>query len=182
MGRQGAATRSEGTERAEAFARVVEELHDALSKMAVAITADRAVAEDAVAGAYASTWSRFRKADVDALDRYLWRAVARQARRLAARRRRPVPFVTPPDAADPADVVAGELALAQALGSLPVAQRAVVALRYVAGFSESDVAAFLSIPAGTVKSRLSRAAASLRGLADAGPARSSEPPGGHSHA
>ena len=105
-----------------------------------------------------------------------------QAARLAARRRRPVPFGTPPDAADPADVVAGELALAQALGSLPVAQRAVVALRYVAGFSESDVAAFLSIPAGTVKSRLSRAAASLRGLADVGPTRSSEPPGGHPHA
>ena len=52
--------------------------------------------------------------------------------------------------------------LARALDSLPVEQRAVVVLRVVHDWSEYDVAYALSIPVGTVKSRLSRALKTLR--------------------
>lgn len=52
-------------------------------------------------------------------------------------------------------------AVAAALGTLPPAQRAVIVLHHVLDLSVDDIAAELAIPAGTVKSRLSRARAAL---------------------
>lgn len=68
-----------------------------------------------------------------------------------------------PDAAvgDRADDVAAELAVRAALGRLSAAQREVVVLRYFVALSEQQVAEALAVPAGTVKSRLSRALARL---------------------
>lgn len=71
----------------------------------------------------------------------------------------------PPDtAAAEAVVLAGE-ARAEvriALAALRREERAVVACRYLLDLSEAETAAALGIPAGTVKSRLSRGLASLR--------------------
>lgn len=50
-----------------------------------------------------------------------------------------------------------------ALGRLPDQDRDVISFRYLLQFSESETAAALSVPAGTVKSRLSRALDRLRG-------------------
>jgi RNA polymerase sigma factor (sigma-70 family) len=50
----------------------------------------------------------------------------------------------------------------QALMALPADQRAVVVLRYYEGCSEAEIAAVLGYAPGTVKSRASRALASLR--------------------
>lgn len=149
-------------DRGAAFTKVVADLHERLVALAVVITADTALAEDAVAGAYAATWNRFRRSDIADLDRYLWRAVARQARRVAARHRRPWLTAAPPPPADPADVVANDELLAFLLARLPAKQRTVVSLRYVGGFSVAEVAELLSISTGTVKSRLSRAVHALR--------------------
>lgn len=55
-----------------------------------------------------------------------------------------------------------EPGLAAALAQLPLPQREVVVLRYVLDWSESEIAAALGIPRGTVKSRLHRALAHLR--------------------
>jgi RNA polymerase sigma factor (sigma-70 family) len=54
------------------------------------------------------------------------------------------------------------------LQELPVAQRAVVVLRYFEQRSEGEIGEILGISAGTVKSRASRALARLRegGLLD----------------
>ena len=51
--------------------------------------------------------------------------------------------------------------IVRAIGALGADARAVLALD-VEGFSEAEIANVLSIPQGTVKSRLSRARASLR--------------------
>ncbi|WP_254126812.1 sigma factor-like helix-turn-helix DNA-binding protein [Aquihabitans sp. G128] len=59
------------------------------------------------------------------------------------------------------DEAADRVALAEALGRLPVAQRAVVVLRYWADLSEAATAEALGISPGTVKSRGSRALAAL---------------------
>jgi len=50
-----------------------------------------------------------------------------------------------------------------ALRRLPEREQAVVVLAVLEGYSEREVAQVLGIPAGTVKSRLSRAKAKLRG-------------------
>ena len=53
-------------------------------------------------------------------------------------------------------------ALAAALETLPEAQRAVVLLHYMNDFRQHEIAAFLEIPLGTVKSRLHHARQSLK--------------------
>lgn len=58
----------------------------------------------------------------------------------------------------------GDLAVEQALQQLPLQQRAVVVLHHLLDLSVEQVADELKIPAGTVKSRLSRARAVLKPL------------------
>lgn len=67
----------------------------------------------------------------------------------------------PAPGADAADRVAIADAVHRALGSLSKPARDVVALRYFVQLSERQTAAVLDVPAGTVKSRLSRALAQL---------------------
>jgi RNA polymerase sigma-70 factor (sigma-E family) len=52
--------------------------------------------------------------------------------------------------------------LAAALATLPVQQRAVLVLRYIDDLAVDDIARVLDLPAGTVKSRLSRGIDALR--------------------
>jgi RNA polymerase sigma-70 factor (sigma-E family) len=58
--------------------------------------------------------------------------------------------------------------LARALRRLPRRQREVVVLRYLADWSEHDVAEALGVSAGAVKSHASRGLAALRQYLDAG--------------
>lgn len=74
---------------------------------------------------------------------------------------------------DPAglDVQPGRLALAEtarAMQALPAEQREVLLLVAVEEMSYAEAAAVLSIPAGTLMSRLARARATLRSLTDTG--------------
>jgi RNA polymerase sigma-70 factor (ECF subfamily) len=74
---------------------------------------------------------------------------------------------------DPAglDVQPGRLALAEtarAMQALPAEQREVLLLVAVEEMSYAEAAAVLSIPAGTLMSRLARARAALRDLTDTG--------------
>jgi len=64
--------------------------------------------------------------------------------------------------------------LDRALGRLPPEQRAVILLIGLEGMVYCDVAAALGIPVGTVRSRLSRGRATLRGLMGFEPDRSDE--------
>lgn len=65
------------------------------------------------------------------------------------------------DQPDRAEQVATADAVHRALAGLPAAQRETVVLRYFVQLSEAQTAGVLGVPAGTVKSRLSRALAAL---------------------
>ena len=69
-----------------------------------------------------------------------------------------LPDAATPDATDHVDTVD---AVHRALGGLSRVNREVVVLRYFVQLSEQQTAAVLDVPAGTVKSRLSRALAQL---------------------
>jgi RNA polymerase sigma-70 factor (ECF subfamily) len=64
--------------------------------------------------------------------------------------------------ASPSSVDVDESDVMAALKRLPEREQAVVVLGVLEGYSEREVAQALGIPAGTVKSRLSRAKAKLR--------------------
>lgn len=64
--------------------------------------------------------------------------------------------VTPPQAGEAPG------GMAELVARLPAGQREVVLLRFVDGFSLTEIASALSIPLGTAKSRLHNALASLR--------------------
>lgn len=82
----------------------------------------------------------------------------------AVRKQRPITDQEVAEGHSPAeqDDVAIRLALAAALRSLPKRQREVVALRYLAGFSEAEAAAALRISTGSVKTHLHRGLGALR--------------------
>ena len=66
--------------------------------------------------------------------------------------------------APPAAAPGHDEQLAEALGALPVDQRAVLLLHHLHDLSVTEVAELLHVPTGTVKSRLSRARAALAPL------------------
>ena len=128
-----------------------------------AVLHDRAQAEDAVQDAFASAlvrWPVLRGYH----DPEAWvRTVAfrraidhhrRTARQLRALLRLGPPPSLPPVGADHVDLV-------RALRRLPLAQREVLVLHYVAELEVERVAAELRLPVGTVKSRLARGRAAL---------------------
>lgn len=88
------------------------------------------------------------------------------ARRRPWRRERPVDEV--PDTVDATseraitEVDERDGALMVALATLPAAQRAVLVLRFTDDLSIEEIAQVMNIPAGTVKSRLSRGTEALR--------------------
>jgi RNA polymerase sigma factor (sigma-70 family) len=115
--------------------------------------------EDVVQDAFARLYGRFGELDNPAgylrvtlvnLCRELHRGRARERQRLA--NLDPLPTTVPPEASELLDV----------LQRLPYPYRAVLVLRYWAGWSEAEIAAGLGCRPGSVKSRASRALARLR--------------------
>jgi RNA polymerase sigma-70 factor, ECF subfamily len=124
---------------------------------------DQAQAEDTVQDAFASALLRWRSIrsyhDPEAWVRTVAfrRAIdhhRRNARQLRALLRLGPPPSLPPVGAEHVDLV-------RALRRLPLAQREVLVLHYVAELGVDQVAAELGLPAGTVKSRLSRGRTAL---------------------
>ena len=137
----------------------------------VAPEADAADAvQDAFVKAHAALW-RFR--DGAPIRPWLLRIVANEARnrRRSAVRRAGLTLraarATPRDEVAPSPesaILAGETRreLLEALAGLRDEEREVIGARYFLGLSEAEVAETLAIPAGTVKSRTSRALGHLR--------------------
>jgi RNA polymerase sigma-70 factor, ECF subfamily len=124
---------------------------------------DRAQAEDAVQDAFASALLRWRVLrgyhDPEAWVRTVAFRRAIDQRRRSARQLRALLRLGPPPPLPP--VGADHVDLVRALGKLPLAQREVLVLHYVAELAVERVAAELRLPVGTVKSRLARGRAAL---------------------
>jgi RNA polymerase sigma-70 factor (sigma-E family) len=150
----------------DAFTQAVACDRQALARFAFTLCGDAGQAEDVVAEAYARVWPRWRRGRVEDLVPYLRRTVANEVYQRHRRRR-----LERREAARPPDrradgrfeaQVDDRDALWAALARLSPQQRVVVVLRIVEDLSEQQTATLLGIPAGTVKSRLSRALAVLR--------------------
>jgi RNA polymerase sigma-70 factor (ECF subfamily) len=154
-------------------------LYDAYGRQAYAlarrITNDGALAEDVVQEAFLDAWRGAGRFDAERGRASTWiltlvhrRAV--DAVRRAAARPRPLPADAGelPDPVAPDDV-AGDVAVRDqaervraALARLSEAQRRVLELAYIGGYSQSEIAELLDEPLGTVKSRTFAALAALR--------------------
>lgn len=136
-----------------------------LVRLAVLFGLDEGGAEEAVQDAFV----RFRPERVSAGSElaYLRRSVINQVhgrhRRLAlVRRHRPEPTGTAPAAEDEAARRRRDEQVLRAVQALPPQQQACIVLHYFAGLADREVAEALDISAGSVKTHLHRARASLR--------------------
>ncbi|WP_285547925.1 RNA polymerase sigma factor [Streptomyces lavendulae] len=171
------------------FADIYDEHAHAVFAHAVRMTGDRAGAEDIVSLTFLEAW-RLRETLDGVTGRRAWlfgvaTNVIRNTRRAARRHREAMTRLPPPEAApDVAEAVVSRLAdSAEAaaalavLGRLRRADREVLLLHVWSGLTHEEVARACGVPAGTVRSRLSRARARLRVLVTAHLAQS--PPRGH---
>lgn len=141
----------------------------ALMRFAFLITRDRSRAEDAVQDALLAAyprWSRIQRAgDPEAYVRRI--VVNADISRWRRFRRREAPTDDPgalrPDAGDdPAAGYAEQDAAWTLCAALPAKQRAAIVLRYYEGCSDAEIATILGCTAGTVRSQIHRALATLR--------------------
>lgn len=129
------------------------------------LTGDTPGAEDLVQEALLLAWRNFRQfrdgSNVRAwLYRILVNAFYGQGRKIRA-----APAMVPLEDQSPAGANSGaleRLEMNQALEALPEEHRTVLLLAVVEGFTCREVSEILSVPIGTVMSRLSRARQSLR--------------------
>jgi RNA polymerase sigma-70 factor (sigma-E family) len=153
-------------DRDEAIAALFRAEYRRLVNTAFAFVADWDLAEQLTQEAYLRLWRRWRwLRDPQAAPGYLRQTVLNLARntirrsvleRIAVERR------PSGQAHDPAADPAGDIALRQAVATLPHRKRACIVLRYLVGMSESETAALLGVSVGTVKSQTHKALRLLR--------------------
>jgi RNA polymerase sigma factor (sigma-70 family) len=150
-----------------AFARIIRAHHDDMTRVCFVICGDLDVADEAVQAAWPIVWRKLGSLrDSGRLRPWLVSIAANEARQLIRRRRRrTVVELAVTDAmtasVDPA-VGVGDLDLANALARLDPEDRALLALRYVAGFDSTELArATGRSPSGT-RARLARLLDRLR--------------------
>lgn len=157
--------------RTDAFADLVRRHEVVAHRVAALILRSAGDAEDVTQEAFVKAYLHLRRFQLDAPFRpWLLRIVgneARNRRRSGGRRTHYEARVVhdPPPSGDPeheAVAAALQAELLAAVNGLPEKERVVIALRFFADLSEAETAATLGIPAGTVKSRLSRAMNRLR--------------------
>lgn len=150
----------------EAFDLIVLAKGEPLFRTALAIVGNETDARDATQQAFIASWSRMSGLrDLDRFDAWLGRILINECRMQLRHRRRvrevsvanvaDSPFPTTSPAADSPD-------FDDAFDRLSVDQRALLVLHHMHGYGVREIAAWLGIPSGTVKWRLSRARSALR--------------------
>jgi len=157
--------RAQGGDR-EAFATLAADSIGRLFNIAQLMLHDRDLADDAVQETLVLAWRDLRGLrDVDGFDAWLHRVLVRSVYRVANRERRrsarTVQVLNIPSYSDTARDVEDRDALDRGFRRLRPEHRAVLVLRHYLGFSDDEAADALSVPAGTIKSRLNRATSAL---------------------
>jgi len=155
-----------------AFAELAAESIGRLFNIAQLMLRDRDLADDAVQETLVLAWRDLRGLrDLDGFEAWLHRILVRSVYREAERERRRAGSVVqlPPAGIDPdaSANVADRDAIERGFRRLRPEHRAVLVLHHYLGLSDAEAAAAMSVPAGTVKSRLNRARAALRSALDA---------------
>ncbi|MEV4758142.1 RNA polymerase sigma factor [Micromonospora sp. NPDC049559] len=161
-----------------AFAELFDEYSRAVYNHAFRLTADWSVAEDVMASTFMEAWRLRERIDSDGGSLRPWLlAIATNIARShvrSNRRYRAAIRAQEPAEPDHADAVAGRvddrrrlLATVSALAHLRRTEREVLSLCFWQEMDYETAAKVLGVPVGTVRSRLSRARARLRKLADA---------------
>lgn len=150
-----------------AFARIIRAHHDDMTRVCFVICNDLDVADDAVQAAWPIAWRKLGSLrDSSRLRPWLVSIAANEARQLIRRqRRRTVVELAVADgiaaSVDPAGRV-GDLDLANALARLDPDDRALLALRYVAGFDSTELARATALSPSGTRARLARLLDRLR--------------------
>lgn len=150
-----------------AFTQIVNAYHADMARVAYVVSGDPTIAEDAVQAAWSISWRKLGSLrDPDRLRPWLVSVAANEARQMLRRqhRTRIDEIDARPHAdnlADPSDAI-DRLDLVNALGHLKPEDRALVALRYVAGLGSDEIASLTGMSASGVRGRLSRVLARLR--------------------
>lgn len=150
----------------EGFRDFVAARYPALVRFGTLLADDAGHGEDLAQVALVKTLRAWRRLHPDGdAEAYTRRVMAREAWRAGRRRwRGEVPTAELPEvtADDPYRHVVHQDTVSRLLDVLPAQQRVVLTLRYWAGLSEAEIADQLGCSVGTVKSRASRALATLR--------------------
>jgi RNA polymerase sigma factor (sigma-70 family) len=150
-----------------AFARIIKAHHDDMTRVCFVICGDLDVADEAVQAAWPIVWRKLGSLrDPGRLRPWLVSIAANEARQLVRRRRRRTVVelamvASMGSGVDPAGHV-GDLDLANALARLDPDDRALLALRYVAGFDSTELAKATGRSASGTRARLARLLDRLR--------------------
>ena len=145
-----------------AFVQFVGRYRAPLISYVYGLTGRREDAEELAQEAFCRAWEKLPTLrQPDRLVSWLYR-VAHNLAVSEGRRPRPVTLPAEPAADPPRDDPGADVH--RAVAGLSEEHRTVVALRHFAGLSHEEIARVLSVPAGTVRSRLSRAYERLRPL------------------
>lgn len=141
----------------ETFSTLVHEQQRQLYRIAVSYTASSADAEDAMQEALLRAWKRRDTLRNPAyFGTWLNRILINECKTLLRKRKRQLPTADLPNlAAPPPDEQA--MALRTALFALPEKYRVPLVLNLLEGYTLREIAAMLSLPVGTVKTRIARA-------------------------
>jgi len=159
-----------------AFRQLVDEIGPPAMALAIRITANRQLAEEAVQEAFVDVWTKAERFDAERGGVRQWVLTLVHHKAVDAVRRERTSARVMADAPEPRDMDDPELGgiaadqglrVRRALDGLQAEQRRAIELAYFNGLSYREVASHLKIPEGTAKSRLRTGLAALRGLLEA---------------
>jgi RNA polymerase sigma-70 factor (ECF subfamily) len=142
-----------------AFRRIIAAYHEDLRRVCSYVTRDEAIAEDAVQAAWTIVWRRI--GSVREPPPWLVSVAVNEAKQLLRKRRRRAEIEVITDASgepggiDPATGIA-LIDLRAAMARLDTDERALLAMRYVAGFDSTELGAAIGITPSGVRNRLER--------------------------
>jgi RNA polymerase sigma-70 factor (ECF subfamily) len=154
----------------EAFSDLARDSLTRLYAVAILILRDPPRAEDAVQDALLHAWQHIEALrDPDAFGAWIHRITVRACYKAAKKERRrisvevrEVPDPQTPGEVDPSKWIGDREQLFDAIGRLPIDQRAVMVVHYYLDLPLTQAAEILDIPVGTAKSRLHHGLTALR--------------------